>query len=232
VSVLAEGSRKAMQPTVYVIEDDPSLANALSLMLAALGYEHETFESGEDFLGSPIVRNSGGPGDTLDPRPTVILLDIRLRTMSGIEVFYELRRQDLTKRWPVIFLTGHGDMETAVSVLKEGAYDFLTKPFDSEALIEKIMFAGAKSADKIDDLIFIRGLNQLLSTLTDKEREVMERIVKGETSKQIADDLGNSSRTVEIHRAKIFDKLKVENAVELSRVIEKYRILGGRALDL
>lgn len=217
---------------VYIIEDDPSLANALSLMLDSVGFENQAFGSGEAFMDSECVDQATSKKSLLEPRPTVILLDIRLKTMSGIEVFYELQRRSLTARWPVIFLTGHGDMRTAIRVLREGAYDFLTKPFDSENLIEKITNAGIESQDKIASLLFLRDFNQLLEELTVKEREVMTRVLRGETSKEIAEELENSSRTIEIHRARIFDKLNVTNAVELSRLVERYRLLGGRALDL
>lgn len=217
---------------VYIIEDDPSLANALSLMLDSVGFEYQAFGSGEAFMDSECVDQATSKKSLLEPRPTVILLDIRLKTMSGIEVFYELRWRSLTARWPVIFLTGHGDMQTAIRVLREGAYDFLTKPFDSENLIKKITNAGIESQDKIASLLFLRDFNQLLEELTVKEREVMTRVLRGETSKEIAEELENSSRTIEVHRAKIFDKLKVTNAVELSRLVERYRLLGGRALDL
>lgn len=217
---------------VYIIEDDPSLANALSLMLDSVGFENQAFGSGEAFMDSECVDQATSKKSLLEPRPTVILLDIRLKTMSGIEVFYELQRRSLTARWPVIFLTGHGDMQTAIRVLREGAYDFLTKPFDSENLIEKITNAGIESQDKIASLLFLRDFNQLLEELTVKEREVMTRVLRGETSKEIAEELENSSRTIEIHRARIFDKLNVTNAVELSRLVERYRLLGGRALDL
>lgn len=217
---------------VYIIEDDPSLANALSLMLDSVGFEYQAFGSGEAFMDSECVDQATSKKSLLEPRPTVILLDIRLKTMSGIEVFYELQRRSLTARWPVIFLTGHGDMQTAIRVLREGAYDFLTKPFDSENLIEKITNAGIESQDKIASLLFLRDFNQLLEELTVKEREVMTRVLRGETSKEIAEELENSSRTIEVHRARIFDKLNVTNAVELSRLVERYRLLGGRALDL
>lgn len=217
---------------VYIIEDDPSLANALSLMLDSVGFKYQAFGSGEAFMDSECVDQATSKKSLLEPRPTVILLDIRLKTMSGIEVFYELQRRSLTARWPVIFLTGHGDMQTAIRVLREGAYDFLTKPFDSENLIEKITNAGIESQDKIASLLFLRDFNQLLEELTVKEREVMTRVLRGETSKEIAEELENSSRTIEVHRARIFDKLNVTNAVELSRLVERYRLLGGRALDL
>lgn len=232
MTALIQPAARGEGPVVYIIEDDTPLANALSLMLGSVGFEHQAFGSGEAFMSSECLQQATSKKSLLEPQPTVILLDIRLKTMSGIEVFYELRKRSLTARWPVIFLTGHGDMETAIRVLKEGAYDFLTKPFDSESLIEKIGQAGAESEKKIASMLFLRDFDLLLLELTDKEREVMARIVRGETNKEIADELGNSSRTVEVHRAKIFDKLKVTNAVELSRLVERYRLLGGRALDL
>jgi two-component system response regulator DctR len=231
VTALTQPAARVDRPVVYIIEDDASLANALSLMLGSVGFEYQAFGSGEAFMSSECLQHAASKKALLEPRPTVILLDIRLKTMSGIEVFYELRKRSLTARWPVIFLTGHGDMETAIRVLREGAYDFLTKPFDSESLIEKISQAGAESENTIASMLFLRDFDLLLLELTDKEREVMTRIVRGETNKEIADELGNSSRTVEIHRAKIFDKLKVANAVELSRLVERYRLLGGKTLD-
>lgn len=212
---------------VFIVEDDISLATALDEMLEECGFRTEIFSSGEAFLNRALKRDQQNDGYESGVDSAVVLLDIRLQQASGIDVFNTLKRKEMTSRWPVVFMTGHGDIETAVYVLKQGAFDFITKPFESQELIEKIHQAGSYSATSIKEKCFIEELTRLFRELTDKEREVMSRVVSGQTNKEIAEQLGNSSRTVEVHRAKIFDKLRVTNAVELSRLIERYRLLGG-----
>ena len=226
MSQLPTLSASTTKPVVFIVEDDASLATALDEMLRECGFSAEVFSSGEAFLTRTLEHNQQEKGyESIGP--AVILLDIRLQQASGIEVFNALKKKEITNRWPVIFMTGHGDVETAVYVLKQGAFDFVTKPFESQELIQKILNAGSQSSTWIEDWYFVEELTRLFQGLTDKELEVMVKVVRGQTNKEIATQLNNSSRTVEVHRAKVFDKLKVTNAIELSRLIERYKLLGG-----
>ena len=149
-----------------------------------------------------------------------MLLDIRLGSgPSGLSVFDEINELGLTARVPVVFMTGHGDLETAVDVMRSGAFDFVTKPFSTPDLMKKIESALTASAAANMHAIEEQKIRGLTEQLTDKEGEVMRLMIAGKTNREIAEICGNSTRTVELHRARIFDKLEVSNAVELVRVL-------------
>ena len=149
-----------------------------------------------------------------------MLLDIRLGSgPSGLSVFDEISELGLTARVPVVFMTGHGDLETAVDVMRSGAFDFVTKPFSTPELMKKIESALAVSAAANKHATAEQKVRALTEQLTDKESEVMHLMIAGKTNREIAEICGNSTRTVELHRARIFDKLEVSNAVELVRVL-------------
>jgi len=147
-------------------------------------------------------------------------LDIRLGTgPSGLSVFDEVSDLGLTNKIPVIFMTGHGDLETAVDVMRLGAFDFVTKPFSTPDLLKKIESALRKSQEVCAREQEKQKVLALTEQLTEKETEVMHLMISGKTNREIAEVCGNSTRTVELHRARIFDKLQVSNAVELVRVL-------------
>ena len=197
---------------VLVVEDDHSLRSAIASALKVRGIDHLEFENAAEV--SVVLR--GGSVT----KPTCMLLDIRLGSgPSGLSVFDEINELGLTARVPVVFMTGHGDLETAVDVMRSGAFDFVTKPFSTPDLMKKIESALAASAAANKHATEEQKVRALTEQLTDKESEVMRLMIAGKTNREIAEICGNSTRTVELHRARIFDKLEVSNAVELVRVL-------------
>ena len=197
---------------VLVVEDDHSLRSAIASALKVRGIDHLEFENAAEV--SVVLR--GGSVT----KPTCMLLDIRLGSgPSGLSVFDEISELGLTARVPVVFMTGHGDLETAVDVMRSGAFDFVTKPFSTPELMKKIESALAVSAAANKPATEEQKVRTLTEQLTDKEGEVMRLMIAGKTNREIAELCGNSTRTVELHRARIFDKLEVSNAVELVRVL-------------
>ena len=155
-----------------------------------------------------------------EPRtPGCVILDIRMPDMSGIELFDQIRATGLHHVWPVIFLTGHGDVPMAVSSLKNGAFDFFEKPLNDNSLVDSVAAAMAMSTKQIDQGLVQSSLQSRLAQLTQREREVMDLIVAGRYNKVIADELGIVMRTVEVYRARIFQKMGVRTAVELVRLL-------------
>ncbi len=192
--------------TVYVVDDDEAVRDSIRWLLEASDYKVELFESGESFIAN------------FDPEAiAVLLLDVRMNGMSGLEVQELLRARKVDI--PIIFITGHGDVPMAVSALKKGAVDFIEKPFDLEALkqqVEKLLVAARESRLENER----RHLNAtLLSRLTPREQQVLERIVAGRLNKQIADDLSISIKTVEAHRASIMSKTNSGTIADLMRVV-------------
>ena len=197
---------------VLVVEDDHSLRSAIASALKVRRIDHLEFENAAEV--SVVLR--GGSVT----KPTCMLLDIRLGSgPSGLSVFDEISELGLTARVPVVFMTGHGDLETAVDVMRSGAFDFVTKPFSTPELMKKIESALAVSAAANKHATEEQKVRALTEQLTDKESEVMHLMIAGKTNREIAEICGNSTRTVELHRARIFDKLEVSNAVELVRVL-------------
>ena len=197
---------------VLVVEDDHSLRSAIGSALRIRGIDYLEFENASEV--SVVLRG----GSVM--KPTCMLLDIRLGPgPSGLSVFDEISELGLTTRIPVIFMTGHGDLETAVDVMRSGACDFVTKPFSTPDLIKKIETALTASALANRYAVEEQRIRSLTDQLTDKESEVMRLMVEGKTNREIAEICGNSTRTVELHRARVFDKLRVSNAVELVRVL-------------
>lgn len=200
-----------MTPNVFIVEDDIDLLQAIEFTLSANGFRFQSFQSGETFLdhldADPKARTE----------PAVVLLDVRLSGISGLQVFDRL--VTLQCDASIVFMTGHGDIEMAVDVMKQGAYDFVTKPFKTTDLMKKIEIGFSLSSERIRRRNQLDDVQVKLDQLTPKEREVVQWIAAGETNKTISDRLGNSVRTVELHRARIFEKMGVQNAVELTKVL-------------
>lgn len=203
---------------VHLVEDDADLANAMSLLIQTEGMQALHHPSGEAFMR--FIGQQSSLASEL--QPACILLDIRMGAMTGLEVFEQLQSKFECHTMPVIFLTGHGDLQMAVNVLKKGAFDFVTKPFVSEVLIEQLRRGLNESSKRIEQTIFRDETKYLLSTLTDRENLVMSYVIDGLHNKDIAEQLGNSVRTIEIHRANVFEKMRVKSAVELARLMERY----------
>lgn len=202
----------AKERTVFIVEDDQSLREAICITLKVRDIAYREFESAAEIsavLSSESITSA-----------TCVLLDLRLGSgPSGLSVFDEINALGLTKQAPVIFMTGHGDLETAVDVMRLGAFDFVTKPFSTPNLIQKIESALHESEVFRAKAAETRRIVELIEQLTDKEKEVMQLMIAGKTNREIAELGKNSTRTVELHRARVFQKLQVSNAVELTRML-------------
>ncbi|MCX7168517.1 MAG: response regulator [Rhodocyclales bacterium] len=201
-----------MSATTHIVDDDPAVRDALQWLLQSRGVPSQTWASADAFLSFATSDLCG-----------CVLLDVRMPGMSGIELFDRLRA--LHCRLPVIFLTGHGDVPMAVQALKDGAFDFVEKPYDDNALVDKVLAAIAHDAKRSARDNSILLLQQKLAQLTQREQEIMQLILAGKLNKVIADELGIAMRTVEVHRSRIFEKMQVRSAVELSQMLS---LLGDK----
>jgi two-component system, LuxR family, response regulator FixJ len=192
-------------PLVHVVDDDASVRDSLSLLLEAAGFAVRTYDSAQAFLRAASDRTAG-----------CVLTDVQMPELNGLEL--QRRMSDLGIRLPVIVMTGHGDVPIAVEALKAGAVDFLEKPFEEQHLLDAVSEAIAVSQREHDEVAALAGIAARIATLTPREREVMERLVAGHPNKTIAYDLGSSPRTVEVHRARIMEKMAARSLPELVRM--------------
>ncbi len=210
---------------LHIVDDDADLRDALVWMAKSRQMRCIAYNSGEQFLDTLVYADKSDterfsaqqPKFNFDPKGDCVLLDVRMAEMSGIATFNSIAAKKLNKRLPVIFITGHGDVPMAVDALKHGAFDFFEKPFNDNALFDRIQEALeiSRQAGKLS-MIYER-----LANLTNREREVLDLILLGKMNKVIADDLGISMRTVEVHRANIFLKMEVKTAVELAGLLKE-----------
>ena len=202
---------KEKPPTVFVVDDDEAVRTSLRLLLKSVGLPVETFASGQEFL------------DQFDPdRAGCLVLDIRMPGISGLEL-----QQHLNERhsiMPVVFITGHGDVPMAVEAMQAGAVDFIQKPFRDQDLIDRINRALEKDKAMRGELRERDEIRRRMSQLTPREHEVLELVTQGKAKKVIAGDLNVSQRTVEIHRARVMEKMGAGSLAHLVRmVIEAHR---------
>lgn len=205
-----------MQPatdaTVFIVDDDAGVRDALAWLLRSRRLLSASFASAEEF--DAMLQ------DGLRPQQACcLLLDVRMPGMSGLALFEKLLERDLVQVMPVIFLTGHADVPTAVDMVKRGAFDFCEKPFSDNALVDRIEEALRRSERVVAERRQQDVLRSRLAELTDRERDVMRLVAKGLPNKLIADQLAISVRTVEVHRARVFDKMEVKSAVELANLL-------------
>jgi len=192
---------------LHIVDDEEVIRDALAWLAQSRGLAARGYAGGQAFLDSV-----GEP----DLEGDCVLLDVRMPDMNGVAVFDQLIGRGLLPRLPVIFLTGHGDVPMAVDSLKRGAFDFFEKPFNDNQLMDRVDQALAASrAAAVSDQVRMR-----LATLSAREREVLDLILAGKMNKVVADELGISMRTVEVHRAHIFDKMQVKTAVELAGLLK------------
>jgi len=201
-------------PTVYLVDDEDVVRDALAWLLRSRRLLSEGFASAEAFEAMLAGRPSGWP-----TAPSCLLLDVRMPGTSGLVLFERLIERKLLDSMPVIFLTGHGDVPTAVAAVKRGAFDFVEKPFADNALVDRIEQALGKSSAAILQRREVESVAKRLAELTDRERDVMRLVVEGRPNKLIADELDISVRTVEVHRARVFEKMDVRSAVELANAL-------------
>ncbi|KAF1021145.1 MAG: Transcriptional regulatory protein FixJ [Paracidovorax wautersii] len=206
---------------VHVIDDDASVRDALGWLLHTRHQLAETYPSAEAFLAA---LDSEGR-DFAPAVPCCLLLDVRMPPgMSGLELFQRLLDRQLLQVMPVIFLSGHADVSMAVDAVKRGAFDFCEKPFSDNALVDRVEQALSRSQQALAQLRQTRDVRQLIEReLTERERGVMELVVQGLSNKQVADQLDISVRTVEVHRARVFEKMNVKSAVELANLLHHAR---------
>ena len=195
--------------TVYLVDDEAVVLDALAFLLASRGLDVRPFAAGPELLAAL---------DTA-PRPLagVFLLDIRMEPMSGLRLHDELKARRL--RNPVLFLSGHGDIPMAVEALKNGAFDFLEKPYGDNALADRVEQALAVDAAMRQHDALAGERAARLSSLTEREHEVMLRVAAGKLNKVIADELHVSVRTIEVHRARVYAKLGVRSAAEVATLV-------------
>jgi len=202
-----------MQPLIdgliFIVDDDASVREALAWLLRSRRLASEHFASAEafeQFLDQGL----------LPQQPLCLLLDVRMPGTSGLVLFDRIVERGLLPAMPVIFLTGHADVPTAVDAVKRGAFDFCEKPFSDNALVDRIEHALNASLQALEVQRARRGLAERVSELTERERDVMRLVIEGLPNKLIADQLAISVRTVEVHRARVFEKMEVKSAVELA----------------
>jgi len=205
--------------TVFVVDDEEVLRDALSWLLRSRRLLPRAYASADEFWAA-IEKNDVRPDS-----PACLLLDMRMPGMNGMALFERLIERGWLEVLPVIFLTGHADVATAVMAVKRGAFDFVEKPFSDNALVDRVVEALGRSEQALARLHERDGLRRHLADLTERELEVMRLVIAGRANKQIADTLDISVRTVEVHRARVFDKMDVKSAVELANV------LRGAGLD-
>jgi len=194
------------RPLVYVVDDDDAFRDSLRWLLESSGYRVEAYESAERFLDG--YRADAGE---------CLVLDVRMHGKTGLELQQELRRRAVNL--PVVFVTGHGDVPMAVHALKNGAFDFIEKPFNDEALLALIAKAiEARAAAQSEDARR-QSTAAKLASLTAREREIMDRVIAGKRNKVIADELGISVKTVEIHRGRVMEKMGADSLAALMHMV-------------
>jgi len=198
------------QPKAHLVDDDDAIRDALSWLLESRGIPFVAHASAEDFLACWTPELCG-----------CIVLDMRMSGMSGLDCFDQLRERG--SMLPVIFLTGHGDVPLAVATLKKGAFDFFEKPLNDNDLASRIVEAMDLDAHQRAANATVDSVKGRLASLTTRERQVMELVLAGKFNKVIADELNISMRTVEVHRANLFDKMQVKTAVELANLLKPGR---------
>jgi len=201
-------------PVVYVVDDDPSIRDALDSLIRSVGFRAQTFASAQDFLRS--VRP-----DALG----CLVLDVRLPGLSGLDLQRELARVDI--RIPIIFITGHGDIPMSVSAMKAGAVEFLTKPFRDQDLLDAIQAAVERDRASQEGRAELAELRSRHRSLTPREREVMQHVVSGLLNKQIAGELGTSEVTVKLHRGQAMQKMCAASLADLVRMAQKLGAAAG-----
>jgi two-component system, LuxR family, response regulator DctR len=205
-----------MQPsspaTVFIVDDDDGVREALAWLLRSRRLLSESYAEAEAF--EAMLNDGYRPA-----QPCCVLLDVRMPGMSGLALFEKIAARGLADLMPVIFLTGHADVPTAVDMVKRGAFDFCEKPFSDNALVDRIEQALQRSRQTLEARREQDRLRARLADLTERERDVMRLVVEGLPNKLIADQLDISVRTVEVHRARVFDKMEVKSAVELANLL-------------
>ncbi len=193
-------------PTVFVVDDDPSMRKSLGRLLRSAGFAEESFGSAEEFLNS------------YDPqRPGCLILDVCMEEMTGLQLQAKLNEQGIFL--PIIVISGFGEVENVVTAVKGGAIDFLEKPFDDDLLMTRVRQALEVDQHRRVEAERAEHIKSLINTLTPREKQVMELLVQGRRTKQIAYDLHISPKTADIHRAHVLEKMQADTVVDLVRLV-------------
>jgi FixJ family two-component response regulator len=199
-----------VEPTVFIVDDDPAVLKSLSRLLRATRFTVVTFGSPQEFL------------EQHDPHtPGCLVLDVAMPGLNGLELQNALRAK--SSAIPIIFLTGRGDIPMSVQAMKGGALDFLTKPVRDEDLLKAVEAALEKDRVERQSRAELDEIQERLATLTPREREVLTHVVSGQLNKQIAYDLGTVEQTIKVHRARVMEKMKVNSVAELVRLTERLK---------
>ena len=202
---MARPDDKDIAPAVYVVDDDDAMRRALDTLLSTVGYKTAVFSRPSEFLANFKADSAG-----------CLVLDIRMPDMSGLELQQQLNR--MGSMLPVIFITGHGDVPMAVQAMKEGAFEFIQKPFRDQDLLDRINHALKQDAENRNTVARRAEVLHRLESLTPRERQVMDLVVDGAANKVIAIDLDLSERTVEIHRHKVMEKMGARSVAHLVKL--------------
>lgn len=201
------------EPVVIVIDDDAPTRETLSSLIRSVGLRVELFGSAQDFLKS-----------NRPDAPSCLVLDIRLPGISGLDLQGKLAGSNITM--PIIFITGHGDIQMSVRAMKAGAIEFLTKPFRDQDLLDAIYVGLEKDRERRQREAEVAMLRVRFESLTPREQEVLPRVVTGRLNKQIAAELGTTEATVKIHRSQLMHKMRADSLPELVKMAQKLAIKG------
>ena len=205
-----------MDPTVFVIDDDPRMRRAVNRLLGSYGYSAHVFASASEFLAQELP--SG---------PACLILDLKMPEISGLDVQRVLAQSE--NDLPIIFISGQADVISSVRAMKAGAIDFLTKPFDDKDLISAVQLALARSQKMREDRIALQRDLEAFKKLTPREKEVCVGIARGLLNKQVGYELGTTEKTVKAQRARVMQKLGAESLADVVRLVERLRTAGAIA---
>ncbi|HSE03882.1 MAG TPA: response regulator transcription factor [Methylomirabilota bacterium] len=206
------------EPAVYVVDDDASVRRALGRLLRSVGLHVETYESALAFVEQ-------APAD----RPACLVLDVRMPALSGLDLQHLLARHG--REIPIVFITGHGDVPTSVRAMREGAEDFLLKPVHDRELIEAVRRALERDRQARRERADRDALARRYQTLTPREREVLDLVVRGLLNKQVGAELGASEKTIKVHRARVMEKMAAASLPDLVRMAERLGAGQGQAIS-
>ena len=198
-------AQSTQKPTVFIVDDDAAIRFAMQALMDSVNLDHEIFSSADEFLDKVI-----------EQRPGCLVLDIRMPGLGGLELQEELIKRGNTL--PIIFITGHGDVPMAVEAMQKGAVDFIQKPFRDQELLDRIREALATDEERREEQQQHAQVTERLNRLTNREREVFDLVVTGKPNKVIAYELGVSQRTVEIHRARVMEKMQARSLADLVKM--------------
>ena len=206
---------KAAAPTVFIIDDDPGMSQAIQDLVESVGLRAESFATGQEFLSRQRTSD-----------PSCLVLDVRLPQMSGLD--FQRRLTETGVQIPIIFITAHGDVPMSVRALKSGAVEFLTKPFRDQDLLDAIQEALQRDRVGREREAELLDVHERYRTLTPRERQVMVLVVSGLLNKQIASEIGASEATVKIHRGSMMQKMQVGSLIELVRTADKLKLISSK----